>query len=858
MKTNAKKLFLLPVLLAALGLLPAGRALARTFTVLHNFTGNFEPSANSDGCDPVDNLILAGNILYGTASAGGTNNSGTVFKVNTDGTGFTDLYSFTGGNDGGNPMAGLILSGNTLYGTVENGGTNGFGAVFEINTDGTGFTNLYSFTGGNDGAKPVAGLVLSGNTLYGTVEKGGTNGFGAVFEINTDGTCFTNLYSFAGLDSNPNDGFYPMGGLVLSGVTLYGTASQGGSMSFGTVFAINTDGTGYTNIYNFGGFTDGGNPQASLIISGNTLYGTASFGGLFFGGSVFAVNTDGSDFTSVYGFTGGSDGGNPEGSLILSGNTLYGTTASGGTNGLGAVFRVNTDTTGFTNLYSFTGANTFTGASDGSQPVAGLVLSGNTLYGTTEFGGNTDVNGSTTYGTLFGVNTDGSSYTNLYSFSTFTPDGDGAYPAAGLILSGNTIYGTCSAGGGTNFHGMVFAVNTDGTGYTNLHSFGGNLNGIYDGNTPLGGLLLSGNTLYGTTEFGGVGAGNLFALNTDDTGFTNFYSFAGGDDGGNPVAGLILSSNILYGTTIHGGYTDYGVVFAVSTNGTGLTSLHQFSVTSDGALPNAGLVLAGNILYGTAPGGGTNGEGTVFAVNPLSVAFTNVHNFAATGDGPLATYTNAEGAGPSGTLILAGNTLYGTAEYGGTSGYGAVFKMNTDGSGFTNLHSFTFRGTDGAHPLSGLILSGNTLYGTARQGGFYDVHGQSYGIVFAVNTDGSGFTNLYSFTGGSDGGNPVASLLLAGNTLYGTAEYGGTNGFGTVFSLSLGPIIRPQLVINQFGTNVVLSWAASATGFTLQSATNLKPPVAWNTVSPEPVIVSTSNVVTNAISGAWNFYRLIK
>jgi uncharacterized repeat protein (TIGR03803 family) len=162
----------------------------------------------SDGSAPYSQLIAAGHILYGTTSAGGSSGWGTVFSVNTDGTGFATLHSFTaipgpysgeyGGtnSDGASPYAGVILSGSTLYGTTYLGGTSGYGTVFAVNTDATGFTNLYSFTalppfaGGSapppsnsDGANPYAGLILSGNTLYGTAYDGGASGYGTVFSI---------------------------------------------------------------------------------------------------------------------------------------------------------------------------------------------------------------------------------------------------------------------------------------------------------------------------------------------------------------------------------------------------------------------------------------------------------------------------------------------------------------------------------------------------------------------------------------------------------------------------------------------------------------------------------------------------
>jgi len=397
MKTRSVHSSLVPVLLAGLGLLLAGRAPAQTFTTLHSFTlPNGNGSPNSDGTYPYDGLVLSGNTLYGTASAGGTNHSGTVFAVNTVGSSFTTVYNFTGGNDGVDPVAGLILSGNMLYGTAASGGTNGYGTVFKVKTDGTGFTVLHSFTSlffsytNSDGGGPWGGLVLSGNTLYGTTLAGGTNGWGTVFAVNTDGNGFTNLHNFNGADGA---GAEPQAGLVLSGNTLYGTtyyltAYPGGGSGYGTVFAVNTNGTGFTNLYTFTGTTDRGHPTAGLILSGNTLYGTT------LNGTVFAVNTDGTGFTNVYTFTGtyeytNSDGANPSAGLILSGNTLYGTAENGGNGGEGTVFAVNTNGTGFTTLHSFTPLTDFPNNTniDGANPIAGLVLSGNTLYGTAHYGG---------------------------------------------------------------------------------------------------------------------------------------------------------------------------------------------------------------------------------------------------------------------------------------------------------------------------------------------------------------------------------------------------------------------------------------------------------------------------------------
>ena len=349
-----RHLFLPPALLVGLGLtLAAATGIhAQTFANLFTFSSD-------DGANPYAGLVLSGNTLYGTTHAGGSSGYGAIFRINTDGTGFAVLHGFTtisGVNltngDGASPWAGVISSGNLLYGTAPRGGSSGYGTVFSLNTDGTGFTTLHSF-GGGDGANPEAELVLSGNTLYGTTSLRGTSGLGTVFAVNTDGTGFTTLHSFAG-----SDGAYPFVGLTSSGNTLYGTTPFKGGLGFGTVFAVNTDGTGFKVLYNFSDTSDGASPQSGLILSNNTLYGTAYSGGSAGSGTVFRINTDGSGFTTLHGFTAtdpqsgsNADGAGPGGRLILSGNTLYGRSTLGGRWGGGTLFALNIDGTGFTNLY---------------------------------------------------------------------------------------------------------------------------------------------------------------------------------------------------------------------------------------------------------------------------------------------------------------------------------------------------------------------------------------------------------------------------------------------------------------------------------------------------------------------------
>jgi uncharacterized repeat protein (TIGR03803 family) len=270
------------------------------------------------------------------------------------------------------------------------------------------------------------------------------------------------------------------------------------------------------------------------------------------------------------------------------------------------------------------------------------------------------------------------------------------------------LYGTADSGG-IGGNGTIFAVNTDGTGFTNLHSFtaaipnGINSGGAYpgvtnsDGAYPLAGLILSGGTLYGTASQGGSsGGGTVFAVNTDGTGFTNLHAFTPlsngyfgtNNEGGYPLAGLVLSSGTLYGATSRGGTSGKGVVFAVNTNGTGFATLHSFTannsdtgLNTDGGGPDASLILSGKTLYGTSLGGdctasgGSFGQDAVFAVNIDGSGYTNLHSFprsCARYYDP--TYTNTDGADVNG-LILSGSTLYGTTSNGGSPGSGSVFSL---------------------------------------------------------------------------------------------------------------------------------------------------------------------------------------
>ena len=316
-------------------------------TTLHSFAGA------PDGAQPVAGLVRdASGNLYGTTAQGGgapctfESGCGTVFKIDASGM-ETVLYNFTGGTDGGAPMAGLVrdAAGN-LYGTTYYGGDlscesgTGCGTVFKLSTTGAE-TVLYSFAGGTDGELPAAGLVrdAAGN-LYGTTLVGGAYGAGTVFRVTEAGKEKV-LYSFTG----GVDGSLPLATLVRDAAgSLYGTTQLGGTYGAGTVFQVG--GTGTERIlHSFRGGMDGGYPFAGLVMdpAGN-LYGTTFFGG---GtgceggcGTVFELIAGGAG-TILHSFTGRADGGYPRAALVQdAAGKLYGTAEIGGASGAGAVFRL--------------------------------------------------------------------------------------------------------------------------------------------------------------------------------------------------------------------------------------------------------------------------------------------------------------------------------------------------------------------------------------------------------------------------------------------------------------------------------------------------------------------------------------
>lgn len=313
-------------------------------TILHSFS---TPYSATDGAQPQGDLIRVGDELYGMTLVGGANHpatgSGVVFRMGVNGSNFTLLHTFSGSaTDGSRPYGSLSYMDGQLYGMTSAGGTSNTGALFRMDTNGASFSVLHSFASNLDGKQPFGDLLAIGDRLYGTASAGGTgnvNGAGLVFSIGTNGAGFQVMHDFRG---GPGDGNRPMGSLLELGGMLYGMTENGGSnANRGTIFRLNADGSDYQVIHDFaGGSADGSDPYYSdLVAFGDTLYGMTLYGGTNNYGTLFGFNTNGGDFAVLHSFRGSStDGRYPYGGLELADGVLYGMTANGGPSDVGTIF----------------------------------------------------------------------------------------------------------------------------------------------------------------------------------------------------------------------------------------------------------------------------------------------------------------------------------------------------------------------------------------------------------------------------------------------------------------------------------------------------------------------------------------
>ncbi len=780
---------------------------------------------------------LAGPLLPNAPSQGPATVPAPSASVTVPGVSLDTLYSFPAGElSGAWPFAPLVQGRDgALYGTTVQGGTNGAeyggynygaGTIFKITTHGS-FTSLYSFTfSGDDGGMPRAGLALGkdGN-FYGSSEQGGPLDLGGLFEMSPAGEV-TPLYDFAGAE----DGSYPAAGLIQGNDgNFYGDALFGGAYAYGyplgsasgygTIFSLATNGS--VNPLAEFNLTDGAWPSGTLVqgADGN-FYGTTESGGnggatlpivkLPNGGEQTGVGTSGTIFkmtpsgviTTLYAFTGGSDGSGPMAGLTQGADgNFYGVTIDGGSGGVGTLFKI-------TPAGQFTLLHSFTGVSDGANPSGGLVQStdGN-LYGTTLLGG------AYGNGTVFRIGLNGQLAT-LLSFSGL----NGASPSAALMqASDGNLYGTTTTGGSAN-NGTVFRLEIGGplqiTSQPQNQTVDAGASALFTVAT-FGSLpdtwqwQKDGKNLVDNGNVSGAATATLKIMNaaaTDAGDYSVIIHNASGSVTSDKatlvvvamppqITGPPVGQSLLTGQTATFSVTATGdgpLSYQWQKGGMALHDGGQISGSTGPVLTISNLTVQNSGAYSVLVRnavGSAQSRSAILTVDQATAPFVDL------AAGYLFT-DQYDGAFPWAGLILGtdGN-LYGTTAGGGAYAYGSIFAFTPATATVTPMYSFT-GGFDGGMPYSSLIQgSDGNFYGTASTGGYY-----GYGDVFQMPFGGGTVNTIYSFTGYNDGFLPMTGLVQgADGNFYGTTSAGGTSyaGAGTIFMCTTSGVLT---ALYDFGT----------------------------------------------------------
>ena len=639
--------------------------------------------------------VSAGNDdwLYGVLSFNGTDGNGGLYKIRKDGTGFTLLHNFSGNSqvipyyhtDGyiyftdTYVLKKLDPSDNSIT-DVGNGGfskslhidatdwvyfTSSF-TIEKIKTDGTEHTVLHNFNFMTEGAGYSGLTETPGDSLFGVNYSGGNTNEGILYSIKKDGTGFSIHHHFT-----TATGIYPDSKLVYFDGKLYGTTTQGGNNSVGVIFTIRPDGSDFRVVHHF----DPGSPAIAQPFGNISIAANGRIFGTFYQHyysagipyKLFKLDTSGANFEAFLNvaINNQRDYGHLNQDLLLTDNyeRIFLVTQEMGRHDGGVLSQF--DTLG----NPFPGAYHFGYSLNGFRPTAGIIKgTDGKLYGTAKIGG---ADGA---GILYSVNADGSSYTRLHEFT----DAQG-YDLTGKLLeaSDGKLYGT--SGHNSTGNGTIYRINKNGTGFEIIYSY----TDLANGYVPLGSLVEdNAGMLYGVTNYSSPGAGVVFRMNKDGTGYTVLKTF----DGAGlyyPATGLTISGDYLYGACTIGGPQFKGGIFRIKKDGTGYQELHIFNGASDGSNPwTAPIVASNGKLYGTTYAGGDNMSGTLYSIDTTGANYVILRHFL----------DNTDGSTPySGVIQASDGLLYGSTAFcniGGSFG-GTIYKLNLDGTGFTIMKVFS-------------------------------------------------------------------------------------------------------------------------------------------------------------------------
>jgi uncharacterized repeat protein (TIGR03803 family) len=735
------------------------RMAGNLITIIGNGTAEIIASqAGNDNYLPAENVHQkfqvtdAGNTfdIVGATLKGGPNHSGVLFSMDAEGQGYEIIKQFSAITSPF-PQGGFIKGADgKMYGNFTYGGTGNAGRVIRLEADGSGLTTLHDFKV-SDGHYPIGNLIQGTNgDLYGTTERGGSFDGGTIFKIKPDGTGFTVLQYLSSLT-----GKFPKGGLT-QGIDgkLYGNTTAGGFFDSGTIFTINTDGSGFAMIFHFATVKSGHSPLGELAWGPDGfLYGTTTQGGSASNnGTLFKIRPTGSDFTTLVEFNRTVTGSAPSALLFASDGKIYGMTGGGGSNQSGAIFSLNSDGTNFIQIFSFDAVNS------GSFP-KGKLMEGTdgALYGMTNAGG------SNGFGTIFKINKNGTGFHKMSDLSDVAK-----YPVYGPLLestSGN-FFGMTSRGGLSN-GGGVFKI-TSGDVLTGLYDF------PQEESSPRNVIVdPTGEYYYGVAEKGGQqGEESIFRVNVSGAGYERIYN---GPKGDNITAIFYASTDHLWVSGIH---DNENFLFRIRPDG---SELEQIAAYNAGLAQQRKPVVTmvetpeGDIFAGTDGNWSTpiffkiRNDGTGFSKlfelhdsdritgNLLhasdgnfymAYAHEGIYKFTASGTLTKIFSHPADAWGPTVNKIIEmnGGRLGIVTRVNGSGSYGTIFSIEKDGTGYTKIYEPKL--TDGVSPVDMLQSMDGWLYVASEYGGTHQK-----GVVYKVRPDGSSFTKIREFNS-EDGETP--------------------------------------------------------------------------------------------------------
>ncbi|MCX2742515.1 MBG domain-containing protein [Mangrovivirga sp. M17] len=469
----------------------------------------------ADASNPSTKLILGtDNIIYGTTENGGNNDAGSFFKVQPNGSGF-EVFKIFNASNGSNPSSSLIeLSSTEILGTTFTGGNFNAGVLYKVNKDGTGYTKLIDFNSTSSRSKPKGNIIKTSlNTLIIPLTQQSenviANPYGGFVQSNFSGTISTEFYL-------PETGGFDLQTSIVkaSDGRYYGSTFRGGDFDKGVIFSINSDGSDYQELITLGGnelretYTDileHSNGKMYVVTSGNS------------NGRSYLISFTPSGFSSVEAIT-SIYASKVVGKLLedRDGN-IVGMNYSGGSNDLGTFWSFNPSTSQYQKLWEFDGPT-------GQYPVGGVIQSSVTgdYYAVTSGGG------SNGYGTIIRFPYPLSTSSMPFVIHDFSAS-EGSKPS-GLTIDNEVLYGVCETGANLD-QGSIFKFDLGSSTFSVLKKFNGT-----DGKKPTGRLAVAqSGSIFGTTTEGGANdLGVIFKIETDGTGF-NVESDLNQSSGGMPV-----------------------------------------------------------------------------------------------------------------------------------------------------------------------------------------------------------------------------------------------------------------------------------------------------------------------------------